>query len=67
MSKTAAVYIALHLLGFAGICASLLALRGGHGPGALLGAAGGTWLAACIIAARVYVISRSRLVTGEKE
>ena len=67
MSKTAAVYIALHLLGLAGIGASLLALRGGYGPAALLGAAGGTWLAACIIAARVCVISRSRLAIGEKE
>ena len=56
MTKTLQIYIACHLLGFAGLMATLWLVMHGYGRGLWLGAAGGGWMAGCIIAGRLYVI-----------
>lgn len=56
MSKTVTIYIVCHLLGVAGLLLTLWMLLHGYGRGLWLGAAGGGWVAGCIIAGRMYVI-----------
>ena len=62
-----ATYWVLHCIGFAGLMATLFALRYQFLPAGVMGSIGGAWMGGCICFAR-WLVTRSKtpnvLVTG---